>query len=157
VKEKKPTRKNLRAEAEAAFEEHRRISRMMCDLEQWLDEPADCMRTWTECLREQLDPLVRILGPHFEEEEASPLYKEVPVEFPRFVPSLDRLFEEHQRILGDLRGILDETTGTTDPVRAQIRELTLRTKMIVYTLRRHESEENEILQQAYWDDLAAGD
>ncbi|MFH1680807.1 MAG: hemerythrin domain-containing protein [Candidatus Eisenbacteria bacterium] len=154
---KDPARKSLRAEAEAAFEEHRRISRLVCDLEQWLDEPADCARLWNDCLRERLEPLARILEPHFAGEEASPLYKEVPVDFPRFASSLDRLFEEHQRIISDLKSVLGEAGATTVPVRAQIRELTLRTKMIVFTLRRHESEENEILQQAYWDDLAAGD
>lgn len=150
-------RKNAKAEAEAAFDEHKEISKMVGGLEQWLDEPADCPHSWTECLRERLEPLVEILPPHFEGEEVSPLYRDVPVEFPRFSRPLERLFGEHETIVQELRSLLETARSTTDPVQAQIRELTLRTKMLIFTLKRHESEENEIIQQAYWDDLAAGD
>jgi hypothetical protein len=154
---KNPTKKGVRAEAEAAFEEHRRISAMLGDLDRWLDQPVDCARAWTECLRERLEPLVAILEPHFIGEESSPLYRDVPIEDPRFAPSLDRLFGEHEAIVDELQTIAREACGTTDPPAAQIRELTLRTKRMIFTLKRHESEENEIIQQAYWDDLAASD
>lgn len=155
-KERAP-QKSARAEAEAAFEEHKQITKLVAELERWLDEPADCPHSWTDCLRERLEPLAKILGPHFDGEEASPLFRDVPVDFPRFAGPLDRLFGEHRDIVQEVHALLDIARSTTDPVRAQVRELTLRAKMLVFTLRRHESEENEILQQAYWDDLSAGD
>jgi hypothetical protein len=155
--EKKAARKSARAAAEAAFAEHKEISAMVASLDQWLDQPSDCARAWTDCLREQLAPLVTILEPHFADEETSPLYTDVPVESPRFAPSLDRLFGEHGAIVEELRSIAREASGTTGPPAAQIRELTLRTRRMIFTLKRHESEENEILQQAYWDDLSAAD
>ena len=150
-------RKDSRADAEAAFDEHKKISKMVSDLEEWLDEPEECIHSWCDCLRERLEPLAALLEPHFDGEEASALYREVPVEFPRFASQLDRLFEEHKTLVNDVKGILEGTRSGTDPVQAQARELTLRTKMLLFTLKRHESEENEILQKAYWDDLAAGD
>lgn len=155
--EKEKAKKSVRVEAEAAFEEHKRISALLGDLDQWLDRPIDCTTAWTECLRRMLEPLVAVLKPHFSGEETSPLYRDVPIESPRFAPSLDRLFGEHEAIVDELTAISREACGTTEPPAAQIRELTLRTKRMIFTLKRHESEENEILQQAYWDDLAASD
>jgi len=151
-------RKNVRALCEEAFEEHKQISHMMLDLEEWLDrQPPERADSWARDLEERLQPLLDVLGPHFAEEEESTLYREVPVEFPRFDKPLRRLFEEHQKILDDIGEILSCARSLSGPAKDEICKLSLRTQMMITTMKRHESEENEILQQAYWDDLAACD
>ena len=137
--------------------EHKKISEMMFDLERWLAAPSDAEGSWTEALRGRLVPMAEVLKPHFAGEEASGFYKEVPIEFPRFARTLNRLMGEHQLILDELEGIIGDAEGAGEPPERQLRELTLRTSILLAMLRTHESEEDEVLQQAYWDDVPAGD
>ena len=155
--DKELTREQAHAEAEDAFREHAEISRKVVELEQWLDDPAACDDTWASCLGEKLVPLAGILKDHFRGEEESALYRDVPVDFPLFADTIERLFNEHYDIFREVESLIQAAHTVGKSFAGDIKELSTRTRRIIFALRRHEAEENEILHKAYWDDLGGGD
>jgi hypothetical protein len=155
--ERAPQRK-MRALCEEALAEHREICEKLEELETWLSAPREGPADrWLAHLRERVEGLLGLIRPHFAAEEAGPLYREVPEEFPRFSRPIGRLFDDHRQMVGDWENLIEATRTADHPLPSRVRELTLRTRTLIHAMKRHELEENEILQQAHWDDLAEAD
>jgi len=145
-----------REEATRTLDEHRECMALVAEIERCLDRTPDA-RGWLDELRDKLPRLADKLVHHFEDEESHYLYREVPLTFPRFASTLDKLKSEHAEILDAARATIDRTRTLRSAEMHELRELNARIQLLVATIRRHEAEENEILLRAYWHDVGAGD
>jgi len=148
---------DARTEFDREILDHGKLVGMLQELESWLEIPPDHFGAWTETLSGRLTDVVIALRSHFKREEDSPLFREVPINFPRFSGTIDRLMSEHGQFLNDLDEIIDSLESLRQPRQAHIWEMACKTKLVVASLRRHESEENEVLQKAYWEDVGGMD
>jgi hypothetical protein len=150
----------LSAEAKDAYElevaDHRHLVGKLQDIELWLDNPAKTA-SWTETLSATLDELCLFLRSHFQREESSPIFVEVPLQFPRFARNIDRLLGEHESFVEDIERIIDDLARSGELSEPRKQEICCRTRLLIASLRRHESEENEIMQRAYCEDIGACD
>jgi hypothetical protein len=155
---KSAQRERIRALCEEAFAEHKEICEKLEDLEAWLAAPREKpAERWPDGLRERIEVVLALLRPHFASEETGPLYREVPKDFPRLDGPIRRLFDDHRKMVSDWEDLIAATRDADHPLSSHVRELTLRTRTMIHAMKRHEQEENEIIQRAYWDDLAEGD
>ncbi len=148
------SRSGSREEAEAAFQEHGEISEGVSEFERWLERSVDGDAAWAKDLHTQLVPLCNILKAHFASEESSSLYKRMPEKSAGFADAIERLFDEHYDMIREIESLIQSAhaiPGST--FEGDRRILTRRARGIIFALRRHEAEENEILHQMYWADL----
>lgn len=104
-------------------------------------------------LAEDVRTLMGNLRAHFSEEEQSELYNGFSEEFPRYAETLDRLQKEHDEVMGELEAVLGQLKGNSVEARA----ISERFAKTIAALENHEAKENEILQQAYNEDLGGPD
>ena len=121
-------------------------------LEQALEEIGGTFRAGVPParLRESLGTFATLLQAHFAHEEASYLFQELPLEFPRFAQDIDRLRKEHVDMLAELRLIADQISLT--PL-----EAAERFDAFSRIFEAHEHLETEILQRVHCEDIAPGD
>lgn len=143
------------ASLDEVVREHGECMKVVSDVEACLDRPPD--GEGLAVLRDELRRLVGVLQAHFSAEEAGALYRDVPVQFPRFSSRIDRLREEHGRILGAAEDVARRADRMHRPEVYELRELNARAQLLVATIRRHEAEENEIIVCAHVDDVGVGD
>jgi hypothetical protein len=93
---------------------------------------------------------------HFEAEEEGPLF-ELPLRRPRFATRLEALKDEHPRLLAEAVRITEIVAGMRNAELFELREINARIQLFVARLRRHEATENELIYEAYWDDIGCGD
>ncbi len=148
---------DARTEFDREILDHRKLVGMLQELENWLEIPPEHFRAWIETLGTKLTEVMLALKPHFKREEDSPLFREVPINFPRFAGTIDRLMAEHQQFIDDIEDITDMLESLEHPRQAHVWEMACKTKLVVASLRRHASEENEVLQKAYWEDVGGMD
>jgi hypothetical protein len=138
-------------------EEHRGCMEVVAEVERCLDCQPDREGRWVSRLLESLPRLATTLRNHFEVEQQGPLYRQLPISFPRFAQRLEQLEAEHVRILEVVDGALARARNLQSAEMYEIRELNAQVQLIVATIRRHEAEEDEILIQAHWDEVGVGD
>ncbi len=156
-----PTKQDSAPVLDGTLKEHEHCMRLVSDLSGWLDLDPAAVSDWSAQLQARLSALAKGMQEHFEGEEQSPIYRELPTETPRFADQLDRLKAEHLPMLSDIDALV-EMGGEIDPNTkdlntGSIRELKARIKLLIATMRRHEAEENEIIMSAHWDDLGGND
>jgi hypothetical protein len=137
--------------------EHRGCMAVVAEVERCLDCQPDREGHWVSRLLESLPRLATTLRAHFEEEQQGPLYRKLPISFPRFAHRLEQLEAEHVRILEVVDGAVARARKLRSAEMYEIRELNAQIQLIVATIRRHEAEEDEILIQAHWDEVGVGD
>ena len=114
----------------------------------------DDVGTRVEMLR-LLRKLEHLLPEHFEYEEAGGYLAEALAAAPRLTRRAQRLHEEHSGFSAQLVALADrareagESPGSWEALATGIRKFT-------YELRRHELEENSLIQDAFTDDLDGG-
>lgn len=148
------SRADAHAEAEAAFLEHGEISEGVVEFEKWLESGSGDDSAWATHLHQRLVPLCNTLKAHFASEEGSSLYKKLPERSVGFAEAVERLFDEHYDMIREIESLIQAAhaiTGSTFDGDRRI--LTRRARGVIFALRRHEAEENEILHQVYWEDL----
>ena len=142
---------NARDVGAKILSDHRDLRGALQALEQHLQQPADS-QGWIGSLRDGLSGLVDLCSAHFEVEEQTGLHIQLREQSPRLAFRLERLVSDHRRILEGLqelaRDLPAETIGRNeaDPLKERV----LRA---LETLHEHERAENEIMMDAYWDDL----
>jgi hypothetical protein len=139
------------------LEEHRGCMRVVAEVEQCVDQQPDREGLWLGRLAECLPRLASTLRAHFQVEQQGPLYRKLPVSFPRFAHRLEQLEAEHIRILEAVDGIVARARDMGDHRMHELRELNAQVQLLIATIRRHEAEENEIVIQAHWDEVGVGD
>jgi len=140
---------------ESHFDEHARCMSAVEAVQACIDRRPDDLRAWADELEERLDAMIGVLERHFEAEEHSYLFEDLPVRYTRFADTVERLKTEHGALLDALASARAATPALADPDDSQ--RLRRRLRALLATLRRHEAEEVEVLLGAHWDDLGAGD
>lgn len=137
------------------LDEHRECEELIRALELKLDRHADHEASWIADVVEDLVVIERVLPPHFVREEQG-VFQEIRMDFPRFAERVDRLQSEHAQIAGDLRATIEFGRKLRSPAHWQFRQFNARVQLFVATLRRHSSEEDEMIRSAFWDDEDCG-
>ena len=138
-------------------DEHRACMQLLSEVEECLDRPPDDPAGWISDLKRKLTELATALDEHFTGEEAGPVFRKLPIHHPRLAGPLKKLEDEHATMRSDLKTVRGKADELDDPEVFELRELNARVQLFVARLRRHEAAENEIVIQAYWDEVGVGD
>ena len=144
------------APIEEKLDDHRACMRVVAEVERCLHEPPDREGRWSGRMLEALNKLRGTLAAHFKVESGEPLFRTIPTAHPRFAGRLSRLESEHEGMLEELDQVVRQAEGSQSRIYEQ-RELNGRIQLLIAKIRRHEAEENEILIEAYWDEVGVGD
>jgi hypothetical protein len=139
------------------LEEHSGCMKLVVELEACLDRRPDDPVRWLAELTDQLSRLTGALGRHFETEESGPIFRSLPTRHPRLADPLAALEAEHSVMLAELGDVVSTAKALESPEIFEIRELNARVQLFVARIRRHEAAENELVVQAYWDEVGVGD
>lgn len=142
---------------QGTLDEHRECMEYVVALEACLDQRPDDSERWIGGLLDHLPGLARTMREHFEAEEKGPLFTELPKRRPTVGARINALKEEHPRLLTEIDRIIEITGGMRQAELYELREINARIQLFVARLRRHEATENEIIFEAYWDDVGVGD
>lgn len=157
TKEPNESSSSLEATLDDTLEEHSGCMRLITEVEACLDRRPDEPTRWVAELTAKLTRLEGALARHFKSEEAGPIFRVLPTQHPRLANSLEALEAEHPLMLQDLRQALAAARALDEPELFQVRELNARIQLLVARIRRHEAAENELVVQAYWNEVGVGD
>ncbi len=131
--------------------EHKDLRALLRALEQHVRQPGSS-RAWLESLREPLSALANRCSEHFQLEERAGLHVQLRDQSPRLAFRLEKLLSEHPRILAALQKLVVDLSG--EAVSAGEAEL-FRERILaaVDAVREHERAENDVMMDAYWEDL----
>jgi hypothetical protein len=147
----------LSRELRRSLVEHRHIIKLLQDLEDLCEESVAGSPVSEEFAR-RLRKLEVELRHHFSgEERPGGYYTSLGVEFPALTERLERLAGEHQEILEDVRAAALQAEAVKGQSDGKAKQIACRVRLAIARLRRHESEENELLQRVYCDQMGAGD
>jgi hypothetical protein len=141
----------------AVLVEHDSCLTTVAELEALLDHSIGDAAVWLAKVRDVLPRMAGALREHFVSEEAGPLFRALPQEFPHLTDRLLRLRGEHTPLLEQVAGMEERAARLEDPEDYDLRELSGRLQLLVAVLRRHEAEEDEAILSAYWQEAGAGD
>ncbi|MEE8412172.1 MAG: hemerythrin domain-containing protein [Acidobacteriota bacterium] len=139
------------------LDDHRECMQVVSEIEACLDQPPDNAGQWVAQLLQRLPGLARTMREHFEDEEGGLLYAELPRRRPHLAVRLAALKEEHPRMLVEIEKTIDIATHLREAELYELRELNARIQLLVARIRRHEAAENELIFEAYWEDIGTGD
>ena len=129
---------------------------LLARIEWGLRPPGVLSASQQPWLAAQLRDLERMLDARFaEEEDASPLYREVPIQEPRLAPHVETLRRDHPTLRGWLHRLVEVASLPPDPV--LLATLTAEVRDLLRAVRRHERSEEETLQDAVGTDIPATD
>ncbi len=137
--------------------EHRQLSRAIQDLRALARgaTPANGLSVWRDEMQQSLRSFKSIVHEHFEHEEEGGFLRDVLREVPnsqREVRGLRREHKDIEKTLDDV--LLDlgklESTADTERINQRIEAVTLR-------LVNHETNEQHLVQRAYYREYGAGD
>lgn len=143
--------------ARRTLAEHKKLFGLVAQLERHLDRGSReaASASWAEELRSYLAELRDELSAHFAFEESSQFWEDLAEAFPRAASRISRLVAEHDKILESLEKVLGTAGEPTGGRKAASVEVGVRGT--IASLRRHEAEEDELIQTLYCDDLGSGD
>lgn len=107
-------------------------------------------------LAARLKAFCSMLDDHFRTEEADGFFDQITDQAPRLSPRADKLCHEHQQMLGGAKSLVKQAIDG-DGSQAWRETLNKAFHEFSRSLMHHESEENELLQQAYTDDIGDKD
>lgn len=143
----------LKQVAARCLEDHRTLRSLLRSVEE-VEAAAGPSPDARRGVSKRLEEMAHRLREHFAWEEESDLYTAFPEYFPRFGAALERLRLEHEKIV---RQVLELRAAYRSEAEIGGCDLATRLHALAATIRRHESEENEILQRAYCEDLGPVD
>jgi hypothetical protein len=130
--------------------EHHRLNQMIVQIERELPLVQDEMLPWethARAFREALSVLRDELAAHFLEEEQGGCLEEASCRCPSLAREAARLLEEHAVLLGELDQVIAAVAAANTARR--IHELGYGFERFAKTLRRHEEDENRLLESAF--------
>ena len=141
-----------------ALEEHRNLDREIEILKLRLGAPAEnSIAKWMGHCIEHFRHFHTLLRRHMEMEEKGGFMQVVRERRPSLDTVIDRLQGEHttmRHICNGIEVFLERCTEPTVDDAAVVRE---KTEALLAELHRHESEENKLVQEAFTQDIGAGD
>lgn len=146
---------------EAVLEEHRQLRQSLAQLREYLKQPGPAAgaagaSTWAGTLSERLVDFRDRAQRHFRTEEQTDFMDQLARSAPRATRTIARLQSEHDRILGELRTVLESAAkySRRDVPASELRERAL---AVLDSFELHEQNENDLIQGLICDDLGAGD
>lgn len=131
--------------------EHERLRVQLRALERQVRQaPASDAALQTLC--EGLTRLVDLCTEHFRLEEEAGLHLQIREASPRLASRLEKLLSDHSRLLDELRQLAADCSDQSLAAPGA-EPLNARALGVVAALREHERAENEVMMDAYWDDL----
>ncbi len=145
--------------AQRTLEEHRRLFGFVAELERHVEREARGAdaRSWAAELSSYLSELHGSLSTHFAFEESSQFWDELALLFPYAARRISRLVSEHDQLLSTLSSLVLLAREAGARAESGLAPLKGRVQEFVKQLRRHEAEEDELIQSLYSDDLGIGD
>jgi len=133
------------------LEDHKHVRALLGDLEEHLAKKIDEEDSWRSHLETCLADFHRRLQKHFVTEEEGKLYRELKERVPRLAQRLERVFGDHPAILERL----EEISGGLKDGNSKIGmpQIIEETRGLIAQVAEHEAAENEVMMDAYWDDL----
>lgn len=131
--------------------EHENLRALLQTLEQQVQQPAGS-DAWLQNLRETLSRLVDLCSEHFRLEEQAGLHVQLREQSPRLAFRLERLLVDHFRILEALRKLV-AVLPTESIASGEAGPLKERVLGVLEAVDEHERAENEVMMDAYWEDL----
>jgi uncharacterized protein YukE len=131
--------------------EHEHIHHLVDRLEAWI-ERRQLNAEWVMELGERLDRLNADLSPHFQGEEAA-VFQDVSTRIPRLASAVERLVEQHRRMLKDFTRILSCVRSLNVQDDSATEELIEQITKALRLLNVHEQQEMELILTAYGQDL----
>ena len=147
---------------EQVLEEHRELRGLVAEMRQFLEQPRPPVAspqapTWAGDLADRLVLFHDKANKHFRAEERSGFLDQLANAKPSATRVVVQLQAEHDRILGDLRSILEASmvyARNTEPERASLRRWT---GVVLDRFEQHEHDETELTQDLVCDDFGVGD
>ena len=97
------------------------------------------------------------LQKHFDLEEDGGYNADLIRIAPHLAPGIARLEEDHRKIISDLDHVLDNVKRIESVYSPVISRIKVRIDALLAFIRAHESEEDAIIQEAYYQDYGVGD
>ena len=107
-------------------------------------------------LAEQLASCCEKLESHFRTEEDGGFFAEITNSAPRLSDQADKLCHEHETMLNEAKTVRDQTRRLADS-EGDRKGISAAFHAFSKQLMHHESEENDMLQKAYWEDIGPAD
>ena len=133
-------------------QEHEELRELIGTIHKTLADPTS---TVTQ-VREKLVALCDKLESHFRTEEEDGFFTQITDQAPRLTDQADKLCDEHRTMLDEAKSLAiraircDQFHELQQEIQPAFHEFSKH-------LMHHESEENEMLQEAYWEDIGPGD
>lgn len=141
-----------RSALEIAQQEHNQLHEKLDTLARLIEKRAVTL----ERVVELLESLRKFFIAHFQKEERSGLFELIEERAPHLSRQVRKIMGEHAELVKRMDGILRfARRGTGQPLCWWM--LNHRMEDLVAKLRKHESDENGVLQMAYADDLGTKD
>ncbi len=137
------------------LEEHRELVRHVSELDDFAAGVAGA--GWGPELGRKAATVTEHLKQHFSGDAEGTFFADVAKQAPHLIGKLTGLTSEHAEILNEFRQVAEQAAALDGSDMAAASRLATRTRRAVATLRRHEAEENELIFNAFWDDLGGGD
>lgn len=150
------TKSAARSLFEEAFKESETLRNLFRDLDDTFVAAGAGDGPTLATSRDLLEELQTHLEKHFEIEERGGYLAEALQAAPRFTKKAETLKDQHPEFRTQLTELI-ELTSTEDDPRAAFQELLEKFHAFTNALWQHESAENEILQRAFEEDVAAAD
>jgi len=112
---------------------------------------------WKLDLLWQLRDFENQLQKHFDLEEDGGYNADLIRIAPHLAPSIAHLEEDHRKIISDLDHILDTVKSVENESSPVLQRAKVRIEALLAFIRQHETEENAIIQEAYYQDYGVGD
>jgi hemerythrin-like domain-containing protein len=139
------------------LDEHQRLMEMATRLTDATDRRPDGEGRWLAEVVERLRGFAVALREHFQEEETGAFARSFPMSYPHLADRMEELTAQHPAILA----AVDHALATARSVRrddaAGLHEVKAAVHLMLATLRRHESAENDLVFRAVNDEVGGGD
>lgn len=141
-----------------ALEEHKKMDHEVRILQLRLESPAaEPLTKWFSACGNHFIRFHTLLRQHMEMEEDGGFMAGMREHQPGLGPAIDRLEEEHHSMRRQCREIEDRLESCTQPTMEDVHRVRDQAQALLATLEKHERQENEIAQDAFTQDIGAGD
>ena len=139
--------------------EHKALHISLNQLDTAFDElpVSENFQNWKLGLLWQLRDFQNQLQKHFDLEESGGFTADMTRVAPHLVSKIEDLEEDHLKIISDLIHILDVLKSISRADSAKIDRVKCRVEGLLSFIRKHETAENAIIQEAYFQDMGVGD
>lgn len=138
--------------------DHKALLKALSDLETAFEHPdTEMFGEWKLERLWQLRDFLNQLQKHFDLEETGGFNEKMSRTAPHLVAQIEHLEEDHLKITSDLTHIIDVLKGVYQPDSPKLQRVHSRVQDLVQFIRVHEAAETDIIQEAFYQELGAGD